>query len=63
MLLQAHRHSHKRVSSPHFVPDFGPEVMASRHDAQMLTPRAVPVDPYAAWLEQREAARGETILG
>jgi len=28
---------------------------ASRHDPQMLTARAVPADPYAAWLEQREA--------
>ncbi len=30
---------------------------ASRHDPQMFTARAVPADPYAAWLEQREADR------
>lgn len=33
------------------------EQTASRHDAQMLTARAVPVDPYTAWLEQRESNR------
>jgi hypothetical protein len=32
--------------------------MESRHDAQMLTARAVPADPYAAWLEERESERG-----
>jgi len=26
----------------------------ARHDAHMLCPRPAPVDPYAAWLEQRE---------
>jgi hypothetical protein len=31
--------------------------MESRHDAQMLTGRAVPADPYAAWLEERESER------
>jgi hypothetical protein len=29
--------------------------MESRHDAQMLTGRAVPADPYTAWLEERES--------
>jgi hypothetical protein len=31
--------------------------MESRHDAQMLSARAVPADPYAAWLEERESER------
>jgi hypothetical protein len=31
--------------------------MASRHDPQLLAARTVPVDPYAAWLEQREPDR------
>ena len=30
---------------------------ASRHDAQMLSGRAVPADPYTVWLKQREADR------
>ncbi len=29
----------------------------SRHNAQMLTARAVPADPYAAWLQERESER------
>jgi hypothetical protein len=29
----------------------------SRHDEQMLNVRVVPADPYAAWLDQREADR------
>ena len=33
------------------------EQMESRHDAQMLTARAVPADPYTAWLEERESER------
>jgi hypothetical protein len=32
--------------------------MESRHDAQMLTARAVPADPYTAWLQERESERG-----
>jgi hypothetical protein len=31
--------------------------MESRHDAQMLSGRAVPADPYTAWLEERESER------
>ena len=31
--------------------------MAGRHEPQILVERIVPQDPYAAWLEQREAAR------
>lgn len=31
--------------------------MESRHGAQMLTARAVPTDPYTAWLEERESER------
>lgn len=70
-LLQAPRHSLQRVSSPQYIPDWrsielsaqdGPEETASRHDAQMLTARAVPVDPYTAWLEEREADRRSSVL-
>jgi hypothetical protein len=31
--------------------------VASRHDPQLISVRRVPVDPYAVWLEQREAER------
>jgi len=31
--------------------------MTGRHEPQILVERIVPKDPYAAWLEQREAAR------
>ncbi len=34
-----------------------PELTASRHDAQVFTRRIVPADPYAVWLQQREADR------
>jgi hypothetical protein len=70
-LLQAPRHSLQHVSSPQYIPDWrsielsaqdGPEETASRHDAQMLTARAVPVDPYTAWLEEREADRRSSVL-
>ena len=33
------------------------EPMMTRHEPQSLTERAFPRDPYAAWLEQREADR------
>jgi hypothetical protein len=32
-----------------------PGQSASRHDPQIAISRAVPIDPYAAWLERREA--------
>lgn len=35
----------------------GADQVASRHDPQLLSARRVPVDPYAVWLEQREAER------
>jgi hypothetical protein len=35
---------------------------ASRHDAQIFTARAVPTDPYTAWLEEREADRGSSAV-
>ena len=60
-LLQAPRHS-PQVSSPRYVP-FSSSIEPSagdgpsRHDAHMLGVRAVPVDPYMAWLDQREADR------
>jgi hypothetical protein len=31
--------------------------MTGRYEPQILVERIVPKDPYAAWLEQREAAR------
>jgi hypothetical protein len=31
--------------------------LAGRHEPQILVERIVPKDPYAAWLEQREAER------
>jgi hypothetical protein len=34
----------------------------SRHDPQMLTERAVPADPYQAWLEQREGDRCSSAI-
>jgi hypothetical protein len=36
--------------------------MESRHDAQMLTGRAVPADPYTAWLQERESERRYGIV-
>jgi hypothetical protein len=36
--------------------------MESRHDAQMLTARAVPADPYTAWLQERESERRGAIV-
>jgi hypothetical protein len=33
----------------------------SRHDAQMLTMRSVPADPYTTWLDQREADRRDPV--
>jgi len=38
-----------------------PEETPSRHDEQMLAARILPVDPYEAWLEQREADRRSTV--
>lgn len=35
----------------------GSNQTASRHDAQVLTGRTLPADPYAVWLKQREADR------
>jgi hypothetical protein len=65
-LLQAPRHSRQRVSPAHYIAhprssepctqDWA-DLTPSRHDAQMLTARTVPADPYTAWLEQREADR------
>jgi hypothetical protein len=64
--LQALRHSLQHGSSTHHVarpqsielsPQSGPGQTASRHDAQVLTGRIVPADPYKVWLAQREADR------
>jgi hypothetical protein len=64
-LLQAHRHSAQHVASTHHVAhpqsepsaQSGPDRAATRHGAQLITASTVPADPYAAWLEQREAER------
>jgi hypothetical protein len=70
-LLQAPRHSLQHVSSPHYIArsrsielssQDGPDRTASRHDAQMLTARSVPADPYTAWLDQREANRRSSTV-
>jgi hypothetical protein len=65
-LLRARSHSPRHVTSSHndphslsgepFVKD-KPDRLASRHDPQLITARAIPADPYTAWLEQREADR------
>jgi hypothetical protein len=64
--LQTYKHSLRhgssacRIADPQRIepsPQAGLVHTASRHDPQMLTPRAVSADPYAAWLERREAER------
>lgn len=65
-LLQAPKHLLQHVSSTYQIAPSqsveraahdGSDQRANRHDAQMLTARRVSADPYAAWLEQREADR------
>ena len=61
-LLRAPRQSLQDAISPRFIPySRGLALSAqdgpSRHDAQMLNVRSVPVDPYTAWRDQREADR------
>ena len=66
-LLRAPRHSLRNVSSPHYIPysrnvELSAQGGPSRHDAQMLTARTVPADPYTAWFDQREAdCRSSTV--
>jgi hypothetical protein len=62
--LQALRHSLQHGSSTHNIaPPRSIELSAqnglyqSRHDAQVLTGRILPADPYKVWLEQRAADR------
>ena len=64
--LQALRNSlHHGVSDDHVTHPQAIELSArgdsnrtaGRHDAQVLIRRTVPADPYAVWLEQREADR------
>lgn len=54
------------VSSSSYIPDpwsielsvrDAREQTGTRHDAQMLTARTVPADPYTVWLEEREGGR------
>jgi hypothetical protein len=65
-LLQAPKHSRQHISSTCDIArsqsnklsaQGGRDRTTSRHDAQMLLARTVSTDPYAAWLEQREADR------
>jgi hypothetical protein len=66
MRLHAHRHSLQEVTPNVYIArpqavqlsaqDRG-AMSPSRHDAQMLAPHSAPVDPYAAFLQQREAER------
>ena len=66
-LLQVPRHSLRHASSSHYIPhsrtvELSAQYEPSRHDAQMLTARTVPADPYTAWLDQREAdCRSSTV--
>ncbi len=64
--LQALRHSFSHLSPTNqlsHTPSIEPSTqdcqaqIASRHDAQMITGRTLPTDPYKAWLEQREVER------
>ena len=38
-----------------------PDQTPSRHDEQMLVARILPMDPYEAWLDQREADRRAAV--
>ena len=64
--LQALRHSLQHVAStgritrPQSIAapaQDAPNLTVSRHDADVFTRRIVPADPYAVWLQQREAER------
>ncbi len=62
-LLQAPIHSLRRVSSDRIThsravalsAQIGPDDTLTRHEPQVLAEHTVPVDPYTAWLQQREA--------
>lgn len=63
-MLQAHRHSRRHDSSAHqydrsisLSAQDEADQMTGRHEPEILTLRALPQDPYAVWLEQREADR------
>jgi hypothetical protein len=64
-LLEGSRHSLKDDSPQQRLPSLSeepfaqqaPGELASRHDPYLISARARPVDPYAAWLAQREADR------
>ncbi len=62
-LLQAPRHSN--LSSPRYIPpsrSLSGQDGPSRHDAQMLNVRTVPVDPYTVWRDRREADRRSSTV-
>jgi hypothetical protein len=51
----------RSLSSEPFAKDRANQV-AGRHDSQLLAARAVPADPYTAWLERREADRRSSAI-
>jgi hypothetical protein len=68
-LLQASRlrhnsssHNDPRSRSSEPYAQDGTDYVASRHDSQLLAARAVPADPYTAWLERREADRRSSAV-
>jgi len=65
-LLRSPRHSPQHSSSICIEQSsqYGSGHTASRHDEQLLGGRPASADPYAAWLQQREAdrARAENSL-
>jgi hypothetical protein len=60
-LLRTRRPSRQRISAANLSRSRRIEPPAtdepSRHDAQLLSSRSVPTDPYTVWLEEREAER------
>jgi hypothetical protein len=53
--------SYPPCSTGELFADDGPDRFANRCEPQMLVARTKHTDPYAAWLNQREAERDSTI--
>jgi hypothetical protein len=43
--------------SPVYITEREDVFAPSRHDAEMLTARIIPADPYTTWLDERERER------
>jgi hypothetical protein len=43
--------------SPVYIAECEDVFAPSRHDAEMLTARIIPEDPYTTWLDERERER------